>query len=82
MSVRFSLLLIAAGAALALLVDYEAQGVSIQMLGIVFAAGGLGGILLSIVARALRGRSKSSYPDEATLRASEDRREAVIRDRS
>ena len=49
MSTSFSLLLIAAGAILAFAVDYQAQGVQIQTIGIILFVVGLVGLALSML---------------------------------
>jgi hypothetical protein len=82
MSLRFSLLLLAIGAALTFLVDYQSQGVEIKTLGYVFLAGGVGGLLLTLAARAVRRPSRGSPSadepsDEAEQRRTERLREHV-----
>ena len=81
MSARFSILLIVIGAILTFLVDHQAQGISIETLGLAFLAGGIVGLLFTIVRRigvgpfrARRGRIEPETPRD-------DRREAAMRDR-
>ena len=49
MSTGFSLLLIAAGAVLAFAVDYQAQGIQIQTVGIILFVVGLVGLSMSML---------------------------------
>lgn len=49
MSTGFSLLLIAAGAVLAFAVDYQAQGVNIQTIGVILLVVGLVGLAFSML---------------------------------
>lgn len=78
MSILFSLLLIAAGAVLTFVIDHEAQGVDIRILGAVFLAGGIVSLVFAIAFRVLRAsrRQKGSADSEP-----DDKREAALRDR-
>jgi len=80
MSLRFSILLIAIGAAVVFLVDRESQGVEIQTLGLIFLGGGIAGLVFSLAVRVIRGASSSRRRDEEPATAGEDRRESVLRD--
>jgi len=81
MSIRFSLLLIAAGAILALAVEFEAQGVDLQTLGVIFVAGGVIGVGFAGAARLSRGLSRRRHEHADEKGSSDERREAVLRDR-
>jgi hypothetical protein len=81
MSLRFSLLLLAIGAAITFLVDYQSQGVDIRILGYVFTAGGAGGLVIALAGRAVRRSSQTSSLANEPNDEAEQRREARIRDR-
>ena len=81
MSLRFSILLILIGAVLTFVIDHSSQGVDLRILGVVFLAGGIGGFVFSMLGR-LSKRASRARLDEETPATRDDRREAVMRDRT
>ena len=81
MSLRFSLLLLAIGAAITFLVDYQSQGVDIRILGYVFIAGGIGGLIVVLAGRAIRRSSQISGVAGEPTDEAERRRAARMRER-
>ena len=74
MSTGFSLLLIAAGAVLAFAVDYQAQGVNIQTVGIILFIVGVVGLAFSMLFLASFApfSTREHYVERTTVEPSHD----------